>query len=108
MHPGWCATDALKTAMPEFYEQQQRTLRTQEEGADTIVWMAASEAFEGKDWNTNNGKFWFDRRSVRTNMPLGGTDLNENDREMLWKSIQEYCSFPFPYQERQGGGGDSN
>lgn len=95
MHPGWSATDALKTAMPDFYEEQQRTLRTEEEGADTIVWMAASKTFEDKN-KINNGKFWFDRRPVRTNLPLSGTDLNESDRELLWQSIQSYCSYVFP------------
>lgn len=95
MHPGWCATDALKTAMPEFYDQQKRTLRTEEEGADTIVWMAASKVFEGKN-DENNGKFWFDRRSVRTNFPFSGTDLSGSDRELLWKNIQSYCSYIFP------------
>jgi len=96
MHPGWCATDALKTAMPEFYEEQKRTLRTEEEGADCIVWMTSSKIFEEKDDEKNNGKFWFDRRAVRTNFPFSGTDLNENDRALLWQSIQDYCSYSFP------------
>ena len=30
--------------MPEFYEKMKNRLRTVEEGADTIVWLALSEA----------------------------------------------------------------
>ena len=44
MHPGWADTPAVRTAMPDFHAKMAGKLRTEAEGADTIVWLAASEA----------------------------------------------------------------
>ena len=44
MHPGWADTPAVRTSMPGFYNAMKNKLRTAEEGADTIVWLAMSEA----------------------------------------------------------------
>ena len=38
------AHTAVRTAMPDFYEKMKTRLRTTEEGADTIIWLALSEA----------------------------------------------------------------
>ena len=40
MHPGWADTAAVRSSMPEFYEKMKDRLRTVEQGADTIVWLA--------------------------------------------------------------------
>jgi dehydrogenase/reductase SDR family protein 12 len=47
MHPGWSLTPGLSTAMKGFVQQQGETLRSIEEGADSIVWMACSPEAEG-------------------------------------------------------------
>lgn len=39
MHPGWCDTPGLQSGMPDFREKQKRSLRSSEEGSDTIVWL---------------------------------------------------------------------
>lgn len=39
MHPGWCDTPGLASGMPDFRERQQGSLRSSEEGSDTIVWL---------------------------------------------------------------------
>jgi len=44
MHPGWADTPAVRTSMPDFYEKMKSRLRTAEQGADTIVWLAVSHA----------------------------------------------------------------
>jgi dehydrogenase/reductase SDR family member 12 len=44
MHPGWADTPAVRTAMPDFHRRMASRLRTQEQGADTIVWLALSPA----------------------------------------------------------------
>lgn len=45
MHPGWANTPGVQDAMPEFYRVTRSVLRTPEEGADTMVWLAvATEA----------------------------------------------------------------
>lgn len=40
MHPGWADTPAVRTAMPDFHRRMASRLRSQEQGADTIVWLA--------------------------------------------------------------------
>ena len=43
MHPGWADTPTVRTSLPEFYEKMKDKLRTVEQGADTIVWLACSK-----------------------------------------------------------------
>ena len=42
MHPGWADTPAVRAAMPEFHAKMKDKLRTVEQGADTVVWLAIS------------------------------------------------------------------
>lgn len=45
MHPGWADTPGVRTALPGFHRLTRRVLRSPEEGADTMVWLAmATEA----------------------------------------------------------------
>jgi len=57
MHPGWADTPGVQQALPLFRKMTRRALRTPEQGADTIVWMAvASEAAQA------TGKLFLDRQ----------------------------------------------
>uniref|UniRef100_A0A7N8Y608 Dehydrogenase/reductase SDR family member 12-like n=1 Tax=Mastacembelus armatus TaxID=205130 RepID=A0A7N8Y608_9TELE len=44
MHPGWVDTPAVSTSMPQFHQMMGDRLRSVEQGADTIVWLALSRA----------------------------------------------------------------
>uniref|UniRef100_A0A3Q3CD95 Dehydrogenase/reductase 12-like a n=1 Tax=Haplochromis burtoni TaxID=8153 RepID=A0A3Q3CD95_HAPBU len=44
MHPGWVDTPAVANAMPDFHQSMKDSLRTPEQGADTVVWLSVSEA----------------------------------------------------------------
>jgi hypothetical protein len=57
MHPGWVDTAAVRRAMPKFALLTKLILRSPEEGADTISWLAG---YEGSDIDETSG-FWFDR-----------------------------------------------
>ncbi len=57
MHPGWADTPGLRHALPGFSRIVGPLLRTPEEGADTIVWLAASP-----DAAALGGQFFLDRR----------------------------------------------
>ena len=57
MHPGWADTPGLRAALPGFSRVVGPLLRTPEEGADTIVWLAAAP--EAADLS---GRFLLDRR----------------------------------------------
>ena len=61
MHPGWADTPAVRRAMPKFYWFTKGILRSPEQGADTVVWLACCPP----DHIHENG-FWFDRRRVPT------------------------------------------
>lgn len=53
MHPGWVDTPIVRANLPRFHRALGRTLRTPEQGADTLVWLAAADRpLPG---------FWFDR-----------------------------------------------
>lgn len=56
MHPGWADTPAVRSSLPRFWSAMRGRLRTPAEGADTVVWLAASPGARGR-----SGRFWFDR-----------------------------------------------
>lgn len=77
MHPGWADTTGVKNSIPTFHRVTSSILRTVDEGADTIVWLAACARVGGQ-----SGKFWFDRAPVKTHL-LPWTHERPEDRERL-------------------------
>ena len=61
MHPGWADTAGVKGSIPTFHRVTQSIQRSVDEGADTIVWLAACQRIAGQ-----SGKFWFDRAPAKT------------------------------------------
>ncbi len=60
MHPGWVDTPGVETSLPTFHRLMRPLLRTPDEGADTVVWLAsAPQAL------ASTGTFWHDRRRRR-------------------------------------------
>lgn len=57
MHPGWADTPGVEAALPTFRRIAGPLLRSVEQGADTMVWLAADDAAL-----TTSGDFWHDRR----------------------------------------------
>jgi NAD(P)-dependent dehydrogenase (short-subunit alcohol dehydrogenase family) len=79
MHPGWADTPAVRTSLPRFWKAMRPLLRTPEEGADTVVWLAASRAAAGR-----SGLFWFDREPRATHL-LPWTRETAAERARLWR-----------------------
>lgn len=79
MHPGWADTPGLETGLPGFRTLLGPILRSPDEGADTIVWLAAAD-----DPGRVTGKFWLDRapRSTTKLVPSGATP---EERRRLWE-----------------------
>lgn len=75
MHPGWASTEGLEKAMPGFHSTFSASLRTAEEGADTIVWLAAAE----EALKENDGGFFLDRGSQPKHLLIGGTRYSRED-----------------------------
>jgi dehydrogenase/reductase SDR family member 12 len=88
MHPGWAETKGLLSSMSDFVENKRSTLRSSEQGADTIVWLAAAKR-EVLNVDQNNGKFWFDREVTRTSFPFARTEPSEGDYGKLWKTCSD-------------------
>jgi NAD(P)-dependent dehydrogenase (short-subunit alcohol dehydrogenase family) len=86
MHPGWADTPAVADSLPRFHRVTEAILRTPAEGADTVVWLAASPASEGK-----TGRFFFDRRPARTHW-IPSTRESRSDRRALWELCENLPS----------------
>ena len=85
MHPGWADTPGLRTALPGFSRIVGPLLRTPEQGADTIVWLAAAP-----DAADASGLFFLDRRP-RAKHRLRRTRRPDEARESatLWRLCEE-------------------
>ena len=92
MHPGWADTPGLRTALPGFSRIVGPLLRTPEEGADTIAWLAAAP-----EASAQSGLFFLDRRA-RAKHRLRRTRRADEGREAerLWRLCSErtepYCT----------------
>jgi NAD(P)-dependent dehydrogenase (short-subunit alcohol dehydrogenase family) len=78
MHPGWADTPGVLAALPAFHRVTERVLRTPEEGADTIVWLAAATE-AGKV----SGEFWLDRGPHATHVLPSTRETSAERREFL-------------------------
>ncbi len=63
MHPGWADTPGVETSLPAFHRLTRSVLRTAEQGADTITWLAAS-----REAGKTSGGFWLDREPHTTHI----------------------------------------
>ena len=84
-HPGWSDTPGVRgPSMEWFNKKMEGNLRSPEEGADTVVWLACSEE---KMIDEHPGKFWFDRNVVRQHMTMAWTKETLKDRNELWEQM---------------------
>lgn len=89
MHPGWADTPGVQESLPLFRKVTKPFLRTPEQGADTIVWLAASE-----EAAATSGKFWLDRR-IRPTHRLRSTIEAPEDRQRLWEALNKLAGTDF-------------
>lgn len=80
MHPGWADTPGVTKSMPEFKKFYESSLRTPEEGVDTICWLAVSDTPTLKQ----SGEFFRDREIEIKHLPLSFTTYKDKDRDELW------------------------
>lgn len=81
MHPGWADTPGVAGSLPAFHAITRRFLRTAEQGADTITWLAAAE-----EAAMVTGVFWLDREPHTTHV-IPGTDPSPQERQELWDAL---------------------
>jgi len=98
MHPGWVDTPGLAASLPRFRQLLRPLLRSPEEGADTIAWLAAAPEAE-----QTSGAFWFDRvprpahRTARTQL----ADTAER-RDRLWAWCESTTGWHLPRLDETG------
>jgi dehydrogenase/reductase SDR family member 12 len=86
MHPGWADTPGVESSLPAFHKLTRRFLRTPEEGADTIVWLAtATEAAKV------SGGFWLDREQHPTHI-LSRTKERPGDKDKLLEALEGFAA----------------
>lgn len=78
MHPGWADTPGLARSLPAFRTLTRPFLRPPEAGADTAVWLAATEP------TPPSGTFWHDRRQRPTSY-RSATRPGRGEAEALWR-----------------------
>ncbi|GLW91993.1 SDR family NAD(P)-dependent oxidoreductase [Actinokineospora globicatena] len=77
-HPGWAETPGVSGSLPGFNKVMGPLLRSPEQGADTIVWLAAAD-----EPGHSTGGFWHDRR-IRPTHFLPWQHDDPQDRKELW------------------------
>ncbi len=80
MHPGWADTPIVQAGLPRFRRLMGPLLRTPDQGADTIVWLAAAPRLAAV-----SGEFWMDRRP-RAAHKLRLTASPADDYQRLWEA----------------------
>lgn len=84
MHPGWADTPGVKTSLPTFHALTRLVLRSPDEGADTIVWLAAATE-AGK----LSGQLLLDREP-QTQYLLKDTRETAAERKKLFSFLDAY------------------
>ncbi|XP_029970427.1 dehydrogenase/reductase SDR family member 12 isoform X2 [Salarias fasciatus] len=84
MHPGWVDTPAVSSSMPQFHQMMGDRLRSVEQGADTVVWLALSRAAS----RTCSGQFFQDRRPVPAHLPLAWTRSPAEDVQSFMTQVE--------------------
>lgn len=101
MHPGWADTPGVAAALPGFRRVLRPLLRTPEQGADTITWLATADPEL-----LGTGGFWHDRRR-RPEHLLPWTREDVSARDLLWDRcvLAAVIAPPVPFGSDSAAGG---
>lgn len=98
MHPGWADTPGVVESLPRFHSTLGPILRTPAEGADTIVWLAASDEAAAA-----GGRLWMDRR-MRPAHRVPWTHETAAERERMRTRLAEMAGLEHLLREDPGPG----
>ena len=82
MHPGWADTPGVASSLPLFRAVTRPVLRDAETGADTIVWLAATEPAPPP------GRLWMDRAERPTHYRKATRETPE-ERDRMWDWVRD-------------------
>ena len=98
MHPGWVNTPGVAAALPRFYRAARPILLTPQQGADTLVWLAAMPPER-----LGSGRFWHDRRP-RPEHPLPWTrGQDPHAARKLWDHLDTATTTSTPRPAHASG-----
>ncbi|MDC0255035.1 SDR family NAD(P)-dependent oxidoreductase [Bacteriovoracales bacterium] len=83
MHPGWADTPGVANSLPNFHKLLESQLRTPEEGADTIIWMASAPELD-----QTSGHFFLDR-VPRSTVLFPGTRPSKDLTKKFYDYLKE-------------------
>lgn len=87
LHPGWADTPGVAESLPTFRKVVGPLLRTPEQGADTLMWLAAT----GRATESSGG-FWLDRRPRSIHrLPTTRRSDTPTRRARLWDECRRVC-----------------
>lgn len=86
VHPGWVDTPGVDDGLPLFSKIMGPLLRSPDQGADTLVWLAGQP--EGEP---TSGLFWHDRQP-RSLYRLPGTRLAHEDEVVVGDEVASWCA----------------
>ena len=84
-HPGWADTPGIADSLPTFRKLTGPLLRDAAGGAETTIWLSATEPPPG------GGRLWHDRQPRPTNL-LRRTRTGPVERDRLWAWVREQLS----------------
>ncbi len=88
MHPGWADTPGVQMSLPAFRKVTGPFLRSDQQGADTTVWLLAAP-----DARKSTGLFWHDRRPRATSY-LSRTKPTPDQVRRLWELVVTATGVP--------------
>jgi len=93
VHPGWADTPGVRSSLPTFRRVTGPLLRSAEQGADTMVWLAADDG----EPLSSSGLFWLDRRPRPLHrLPTTRHTDTASRREALWRWVVQAAGVPDP------------
>uniref|UniRef100_A0A8C6DTD6 Dehydrogenase/reductase 12 n=1 Tax=Moschus moschiferus TaxID=68415 RepID=A0A8C6DTD6_MOSMO len=85
MHPGWVDTPGVRLSMPGFHARLGTRLRSEAQGADTVLWLALTPAATAQP----SGCFFQDRKPAPAHLPLARTSSSPAEVEKLVEILEE-------------------
>ncbi|KAF8411588.1 hypothetical protein HHK36_004144 [Tetracentron sinense] len=88
MHPGWAETPGVAKSLPGFSKSMSGKLRSSEEGADTVIWLA----LQPKE-KLVSGAFYFDRAEAPKHLLFARTKGSHTVIDSIIDTLHSLCNF---------------
>jgi NAD(P)-dependent dehydrogenase (short-subunit alcohol dehydrogenase family) len=89
MHPGWVDTPGIAAALPRFHRLTRPILRSPDQGADTIVWLATAPPAR-----LGSGRFWHDRHAQPEHLLPWTREKDPAAARELWEHLAALTAPP--------------